>query len=296
MTEEQKPIGSRERTREILAAYGLTFKKSLGQNFLTEPTILRQIASAAELTTADDVLEIGPGIGSLTEQLAQNTHQVLALEIDQRLLPILADTLAPYDNVTVLNQDVLKSDLATLIREHFDGEHKVKVVANLPYYITTPILLRLLESGVVFDQIVVMMQKEVAERLAAAPGSKAYGSLSVAVQYQMTVKLAFIVPKTVFVPQPNVDSAIVSLTRHVTPPAVATDEKVFARLVRGSFAQRRKSLWNNLTALYGKDATTKAALTEVLAAEKIDPGIRGERLSVTDFVRLANAISDHAKL
>lgn len=296
MTEEQKPIGSRERTREILAAYGLTFKKSLGQNFLTEPTILRQIASAAELTTADDVLEIGPGIGSLTEQLAQNAHQVLALEIDQRLLPILADTLAPYDNVTVLNQDVLKSDLATLIRDHFDGQHKVKVVANLPYYITTPILLRLLESGVAFDQIVVMMQKEVAERLAAAPGSKAYGSLSVAVQYQMTVKLAFIVPKTVFVPQPNVDSAIVSLTRHVTPPAVATDEKVFARLVRGSFAQRRKSLWNNLTALYGKDATTKAALTEVLAAEKIDPGIRGERLSVTDFVRLANAISAHAKL
>jgi 16S rRNA (adenine1518-N6/adenine1519-N6)-dimethyltransferase len=296
MTEEQQPIGSRERTREILAAYGLTFKKSLGQNFLTEPTILRQIASAAELTTADDVLEIGPGIGSLTEQLAQNAHQVLALEIDQRLLPILADTLAPYDNVTVLNQDVLKSDLATLIRDHFDGQHKVKVVANLPYYITTPILLRLLESGVAFDQIVVMMQKEVAERLAADPGSKAYGSLSVAVQYQMTVKLAFIVPKTVFVPQPNVDSAIVSLTRHVTPPAVATDEKVFARLVRGSFAQRRKSLWNNLTALYGKDATTKAALTEVLAAEKIDPGIRGERLSVTDFVRLANAISDHAKL
>ncbi|ATO42849.1 16S rRNA (adenine(1518)-N(6)/adenine(1519)-N(6))-dimethyltransferase RsmA [Loigolactobacillus coryniformis] len=296
MTEEQKPIGSRERTREILAAYGLTFKKSLGQNFLTEPTILRQIASAAELTTADDVLEIGPGIGSLTEQLAQNAHQVLALEIDQRLLPILADTLAPYDNVTVLNQDVLKSDLATLIRDHFDGQHKVKVVANLPYYITTPILLRLLESGVTFDQIVVMMQKEVAERLAADPGSKAYGSLSVAVQYQMTVKLAFIVPKTVFVPQPNVDSAIVSLTRHVTPPAVATDEKVFARLVRGSFAQRRKSLWNNLTALYGKDSATKAALTEVLAAEKIDPGIRGERLSVTDFVRLANAISAHAKL
>jgi 16S rRNA (adenine1518-N6/adenine1519-N6)-dimethyltransferase len=296
MTEEQKPIGSRERTREILAAYGLTFKKSLGQNFLTEPTILRQIVSAAELTTADDVLEIGPGIGSLTEQLAQNAHQVLALEIDQRLLPILADTLAPYDNVTVLNQDVLKSDLATLIRDHFDGQHKVKVVANLPYYITTPILLRLLESGVTFDQIVVMMQKEVAERLAADPGSKAYGSLSVAVQYQMTVKLAFIVPKTVFVPQPNVDSAIVSLTRHVTPPAVATDEKVFARLVRGSFAQRRKSLWNNLTALYGKDSATKAALTEVLAAEKIDPGIRGERLSVTDFVRLANAISAHAKL
>lgn len=296
MTEEQKPIGSRERTRAILAAYGLTFKKSLGQNFLTEPTILRQIASAAELTTADDVLEIGPGIGSLTEQLAQNAHQVLALEIDQRLLPILADTLAPYDNVTVLNQDVLKSDLATLIRDHFDGQHKVKVVANLPYYITTPILLRLLESGVTFDQIVVMMQKEVAERLAAAPGSKAYGSLSVAVQYQMTVKLAFIVPKTVFVPQPNVDSAIVSLTRHVTPPAVATDEKAFARLVRGSFAQRRKSLWNNLTALYGKDATTKAALTEVLAAEKIDPGIRGERLSVTDFVRLANAISANNKL
>ncbi|MFD0897196.1 16S rRNA (adenine(1518)-N(6)/adenine(1519)-N(6))-dimethyltransferase RsmA [Loigolactobacillus binensis] len=296
MTEEQKPIGSRARTREILAAYGLTFKKSLGQNFLTEPTILRQIASAAELTAADDVLEIGPGIGSLTEQLAQNAHQVLALEIDQRLLPILADTLAPYPNVTVVNQDVLKSDLATLIRDHFDGQHQIKVVANLPYYITTPILLRLLESGVAFSQIVVMMQKEVAERLAAAPGSKAYGSLSVAVQYQMAVKLAFIVPKTVFVPQPNVDSAIVALTRHVTPPAVATDDKEFARLVRGSFAQRRKSLWNNLTALYGKDEDTKAALTAVLAAVEIAPGIRGERLSVTDFVRLANAITANVKL
>ncbi|MFC6171712.1 16S rRNA (adenine(1518)-N(6)/adenine(1519)-N(6))-dimethyltransferase RsmA [Loigolactobacillus jiayinensis] len=296
MTEEQKPIGSRARTRAILADYGLTFKKSLGQNFLTEPTILQQIASAAELTDADDVLEIGPGIGSLTEQLAKNAHQVLALEIDQRLLPILADTLAPYDNVTVLNQDVLKADLATLIRDNFDGQHQVKVVANLPYYITTPILLRLLESGVAFEQIVVMMQKEVAERLAADPGSKAYGSLSVAVQYQMTVNLAFIVPKTVFVPQPNVDSAIVALKRHVTPPAVATDDKEFARLVRGSFAQRRKSLWNNLTALYGKDDTTKAALTEVLAAEEIDPGIRGERLSVTDFVRLANAITANEKL
>nr|SFZ87373.1 SSU rRNA (adenine(1518)-N(6)/adenine(1519)-N(6))-dimethyltransferase [Loigolactobacillus rennini] len=295
MINKQVPIGDPGRTHAILAKYGLTSKKSLGQNFLTAPTILQDIAQTANLSSADDVLEIGPGIGSLTEQLAQNAHQVLALEIDQRLLPVLKETLATYTNVKVLNQDVLKSDLATLIRQNFDGQHAIKVVANLPYYITTPILLRLLESGVAFNQIVVMMQREVADRVAAAPGSKIYGSLSIAIQYQMTVKLALTVPKTAFMPQPKVDSAIVSLTRRQNK-INAADEQLFTRVVKGSFAQRRKSLWNNLLALFGKTAATKEALTAVLKQVDIDPGVRAERLSVTDFVRLTNAIGDNPNL
>lgn len=296
MINKQVPIGDPGRTHAILAKYGLTSKKSLGQNFLTAPTILQDIAQTANLSSADDVLEIGPGIGSLTEQLAQNAHQVLALEIDQRLLPVLKETLATYTNVKVLNQDVLKSDLATLIRQNFDGQHAIKVVANLPYYITTPILLRLLESGVAFSQIVVMMQREVADRVAAAPGSKIYGSLSIAIQYQMAVKLALKVPKTAFMPQPKVDSAIVSLTRRQNKINAAADEQLFTRVVKGSFAQRRKSLWNNLLALFGKTAATKEALTAVLKQVDIDPGVRAERLSVTDFVRLTNAIGDNPNL
>ncbi|PIO82725.1 16S rRNA (adenine(1518)-N(6)/adenine(1519)-N(6))-dimethyltransferase [Loigolactobacillus backii] len=291
MAEDERPIGTRSRTREILDTYGLSFKKSLGQNFLTEPAILNEIITTADLTTTDDVIEIGPGIGSLTEQLAQRAHEVLALEIDQRLIPILADTLAAYKNVTVINQDVLKSDLATLVRDHLDGKHQIKVVANLPYYITTPILLRLLDSDLDFTQIVVMMQREVAERLAADSGNKVYGSLTVAVQYRMQVDIAHIVPKTVFVPQPNVDSAIVSLTKRTDRTESANDFKAFSRLVKGSFAKRRKSLWNNLLALYGKDESTREHLTAALTAVDISPGKRAEQLSITDFVRLANAIN-----
>ena len=178
MSNEIPAIASPARTRAIMEAYGLTFKKSLGQNFLTDINILNKIVAAAEVTPEDDVIEIGPGIGALTEQLAKKAHQVLALEIDTRLLPVLAETLAPYDNVQVVHQDVLQADLKALIAKYFDGKHNLKIVANLPYYITTPIILHLLETKIDFERIVVMMQKEVADRLAATPGTKDYGSLS----------------------------------------------------------------------------------------------------------------------
>ena len=195
MSNELPEIASKARTRAIMETYGLTFKKSLGQNFLTDLNILKKIVAAAEVGEEDDVIEIGPGIGALTEQLAKSAHQVMALEIDSRLIPVLSETLSPYDNVKIVEQDVLKADLKELIAQNFDGRHKIKLVANLPYYITTPIVMHLLEVDVDFETIVVMMQKEVADRLAAQPGTKDYGSLSVAVQYEMDAKIAFIVPK-----------------------------------------------------------------------------------------------------
>lgn len=283
-------IGSPTRTRAIMEAYGLHFKKSLGQNFLTDINILRKIVTSAEITTADDVIEIGPGIGALTEQLAQNAHQVLALEIDQRLIPVLGETLAPYDNVTVVNQDVLQADLSQLVATHFTGDRPLKVVANLPYYITTKIIMNLLDSGVALDKIVIMVQKEVADRLAATPQTKDYSSLSVAVQYAMDVQTAFIVPKTVFVPQPKVDSAIAVLTRKTEARVQPQDESHFRTLVKGSFMHRRKSLWNNLQGLYGKDADVKAKMQTALTKAEIVPSVRAEALTVEDFIRLSDCL------
>ena len=283
-------IASPTRTRAIMEAYGLTFKKSLGQNFLTDINVLKKIVAAAEVSEADDVIEIGPGIGALTEQLAKSAHQVLALEIDDRLLPVLKETLAPYPNVEVIHQDILKANLKELIAEHFDGQHRLKIVANLPYYITTPIIMHLLATELAFDQIVVMMQKEVANRLAAQPGSKDYGSLSIGVQYEMDCQVAFIVPKTVFVPQPKVDSAIISLTKKKAKEYQPQDERFFHQLVRGAFMHRRKSLWNNLQGLYGKQAEVKEKLSQALAQAEIEPSVRAERLTIADFVRLADCL------
>lgn len=283
-------IASPTRTRAIMETYGLTFKKSLGQNFLTDINVLKKIVAAAEVSEADDVIEIGPGIGALTEQLAKSAHQVLALEIDDRLLPVLKETLAPYPNVEVIHQDILKANLKELIAEHFDGQHRLKIVANLPYYITTPIIMHLLATELVFDQIVVMMQKEVANRLAAQPGSKDYGSLSIGVQYEMDCQIAFIVPKTVFVPQPKVDSAIISLTKKKAKEYQPKDERFFHQLVRGAFMHRRKSLWNNLQGLYGKQAEVKEKLSQALAQAEIEPSVRAERLTIADFVRLADCL------
>lgn len=283
-------IASPTRTRAIMETYGLTFKKSLGQNFLTDINVLKKIVAAAEVSEADDVIEIGPGIGALTEQLAKSAHQVLALEIDDRLLPVLKETLAPYPNVEVIHQDILKANLKELIAEHFDGQHRLKIVANLPYYITTPIIMHLLATELAFDQIVVMMQKEVANRLAAQPGSKDYGSLSIGVQYEMDCQVAFIVPKTVFVPQPKVDSAIISLTKKKAKEYQPQDERFFHQLVRGAFMHRRKSLWNNLQGLYGKQAEVKEKLSQALAQAKIEPSVRAERLTIADFVRLADCL------
>lgn len=287
---EYREIATPSRTKEILKEHGFQFKKSLGQNFLTEPNILRKIVETAEINHETNVIEVGPGIGALTEQLAMNGNQVVAFEIDDRLIPVLADTLHRYQNVKVVHQDILKTDLATAVKEYFTEDLPLKVVANLPYYITTPIMMHFLESDVRVDEMVVMMQKEVADRISAKPGTKAYGSLSIAVQYHMDASLAFIVPKTVFVPQPNVDSAILKLTRREEPAVEVTDEKEFFRLTKASFQLRRKTLWNNLQRAYGKDEATKAWLTQSLADAGIDPKRRGETLSLEEFAALSNAM------
>ncbi|KRL86058.1 16S rRNA (adenine(1518)-N(6)/adenine(1519)-N(6))-dimethyltransferase RsmA [Lacticaseibacillus pantheris] len=283
-------IATPARTHAIMERFGFHTKKHLGQNFLTNLDVLSGIVAAAGVDEHSDVIEIGPGIGSLTQYLAEAAHQVLALEIDEALLPVLDETMAPYPNVTVENQDVLTANLRALIEQHFDGQHSVKVVANLPYYITTPILMHLMQIDIDFESITVMMQGEVADRLTAQPGSKDYSSLSIAIQNQMTVQVAFTVNRRSFVPAPNVDSAIIVLQRRAEPLADVDDQAGFNRLVRGSFASRRKTLWNNLQQLYGKDADTKAAMTAALADSDIAPGLRAERLSITDFARLFNSL------
>ena len=287
---ETRDIATPSRTKEILKKHGFTFKKSLGQNFLTEPNILRKIVETAGIDENTNVIEVGPGIGALTEQLARNAAQVLAFEIDDRLLPVLQDTLAPYPNVTVVHQDVLEADLVKTTGEVFTKDLPIKVVANLPYYITTPIMMHFLESDLPVAEMVVMMQREVADQISAAPGTKAYGSLTIAVQYYMEAKLAFIVPKTVFVPQPNVDSAILKLTRRPTPAVAVTDEQAFFRLTKAAFQLRRKTLWNNLLHASGKDDATKAWLTKSLEEADIDPKRRGETLSLAEFAALSNAL------
>lgn len=291
----QKPeIGNPIRTKAILERYGLRAKKSLGQNFLTDTNVLNNIVSAAEITKADNVIEIGPGIGALTEKLAQAAGEVVALEIDEDLLDVLYEVLFDYDNVKVINKDVLKTDVKTLINEEFsDPSRPIKVVANLPYYITTPILMQLLSVDVKWASIVVMMQKEVAQRLAAEPGTKAYGTLSLAIQYKMDVRLAFEVPRTVFVPAPNVDSAIVELTpRHEALAVLPDDEKGLFRLIKGCFSHRRKTLANNLQGVVGKGADKKAQTQAVLAELSIAPSVRPETLSLDQFILLANRLRD----
>ncbi len=281
-------IASPARTQAILNRFHLSAKKSLGQNFLTDLNVLTKIVDAAHLTDTDNVIEIGPGIGGLTEFLARSSKRVLAFEIDQNLLPVLDETLSPYDNVEVINQDILQANLPAIIEEKFNNERPIKVVANLPYYITTPIILDLLKGNAEFDNITVMMQKEVAQRLEAKPGSKDYGSLSVIIQYLNDVKLAFEVSRKSFIPAPNVDSAIVTLERKETIENEVFDEKAFASFVRGCFAHRRKTLWNNLQGLFGKDAETKEKVQGVLDEFDIQPSIRPEKLTVDQYVDLTN--------
>lgn len=292
MKKNEIEISNPTRTRAIMETYGLNLKKSLGQNFLTDINVLHKIVNAAEITEADDVIEVGPGIGALTEQLAKRAHQVLAFEIDDRLIPVLEETLSPYSNVTVIQQDILKVNLAEKISEYFDGHHQVKLVANLPYYITTPIIMHLLEDDLNLSAIVVMMQKEVAQRLTAKPGTKDYGSLSIAVQYYTKATISFIVPKTVFVPQPKIDSAVVCLNPR-TPAECPKDEKAFMQLVKGSFAHRRKSLWNNLIGMYGKNDQVKRSLEETLNKVNIDKAIRAEQLTISEFIKLSNALQQN---
>lgn len=279
-------------TRAVLERHGFTFKKSFGQNFLTDTNILQKIVDTAEIDKNVNVIEIGPGIGALTEFLAENAAEVMAFEIDDRLIPILADTLRDFDNVKVINEDILKSDLQSCIKEFANPDLPIKVVANLPYYITTPILMHLIESKIPFAEFVVMMQKEVADRISAEPNTKAYGSLSIAVQYYMTAKVAFVVPRTVFVPAPNVDSAILKMTRREQPLVQVKDEDFFFRVSKISFVHRRKTLWNNLTSHFGKADEIKAKLEQALEIAEIKPSIRGEALSIAEFAKLADALKE----
>ena len=277
-------------TRAILERHGFTFKKSFGQNFLTDTNILQKIVDTAEIDKKVNVIEIGPGIGALTEFLAESAVEVMAFEIDDRLVPILADTLRDFDNVTVVNQDILKVDLAQYIAEFKNPDLPVKVVANLPYYITTPILMHLIESGIPFSEFVVMMQREVADRISAQPNTKAYGSLSIAVQYYMTAKVAFIVPRTVFVPAPNVDSAILKMVRREQPAVEVQDEKFFFKVTKASFVHRRKTLWNNLTSYFGKSEEVKTKLERALEKADLVANVRGEALDLAAFARLSDAL------
>ncbi len=289
MNEPFKYIATPSRTGAILKKFNLDAKKSLGQNFLTEPQILQHMVDVAGVDENTNAIEIGPGIGALTEFLAINAKEVLAFEIDQRLLPVLADTLAQYDNVTIKHQDILEADLNASMATLPAAERTV-VVANLPYYITTPIIFNLLAASFHFDQFILMMQKEVAERLTAAPGSKAYGSLSIAIQYYCDAEIAFTVPRTVFNPQPNVDSAILALSKLTEPRIQVKNEDFFFRLVRASFKQRRKTLWNNLRAAFGKEEETVEKMTTALDLAGIDPKQRAETLDIQTFGKLADAL------
>lgn len=285
-----KDIATPIRTKEILNKYGLSAKKSLGQNFIIDTNILEKIVSAGQVGAHTTVIEVGPGIGALTEQLAKKAGKVLAFEIDDRLLPVLEDTLSPYDNIEIIHSDVLKVDLKAFAETYLAEAEEVVLVANLPYYITTPIIMNFLESGLAIDRMVLMMQKEVASRISAQPSTKAYGSLSVAVQYYMDAEVAFTVPKTVFMPQPNVESAIIRLSEKRRKTVELADETFFFRLVRSAFVQRRKTLWNNLLVAFGKEEQTKVLLEQALDQAAIDPKRRGETLAIEEFAALANAL------
>jgi 16S rRNA (adenine1518-N6/adenine1519-N6)-dimethyltransferase len=283
-----KEISSPQRTKEIIDKYNFSFKKSLGQNFLIDQNILNKIVSFAELTNDSGVIEIGPGIGSLTERLAKSAKNVLALEIDQRLIPILEETLEPYGNAKVINKDVLEADINDIVKENFSEGQDLMVVANLPYYVTTPILLKLLHDNLPIRGIVIMIQKEVADRLAAKPGTKEYGSLSIAVQYYAETEMMMTVPHTVFIPKPNVDSAVIKLTKRNEPPVKVKDVDFMFEIVRACFAQRRKTIANNLKSFFGKEAKENIELA--LKNANIDPKRRGETLSISEYGKLSDEL------
>ena len=276
------------RTQDILRRHDFNFKKKFGQNFLTDHNILTKITETADLSKEVNVIEIGPGIGSLSQYLLEEAAEVMAFEIDKSLIPILEETMAPYDNFTLVSADILKVDLLSEIQKFKNPNLPIKVVANLPYYITTPILMHLIESKIPFFEFVVMMQKEVADRIAASPKTKAYGSLSIAVQYYMEASVAFIVPRTVFIPAPNVDSAILKMVRREEPLVEVEDEEWFFKTMHSSFVHRRKTLMNNMQAAFGKES--KPEIEKLLAQAEISPTIRGEALSIEEFAKLADAL------
>lgn len=288
--DKMEKLSNPQKTIEVLQKYNFTFQKKFGQNFLIDPHVLDKIIAAAEITKDDFVLEIGPGIGTLTQYLTEAAREVVAVEIDSSLIPILEDTLSSYDNVSVINEDVLKVDLKKLAEER-NGGKPIKVVANLPYYITTPIIMGLFESHVPLKSLTVMVQKEVALRMQAGPGTKDYGALSLAVQYYADPYLAANVPPNCFMPRPNVGSAVIRLTRFEETPVKVTDEALLFRLIRASFNQRRKTLQNGLVNSpelhFSKEQV--AAAIETLG---VSPSVRGEALTLEQFAALCNALSE----
>lgn len=287
-------IATPSRTKEILNKYHFSFKKSLGQNFIVDSNILKRIIAHANINDRSGVIEIGPGIGSLTEQLAIVANKVVAFEIDQRLLPILADTLSSYDNIEVIYQDILEVNLQQAIEEHFSKNLNIHVVANLPYYITTPILMKILQQKTSIETITVMLQKEVADRMAARPNTKEYGSLSIAVQYYTEAKVVMDVPKTVFIPQPNVISSVLKLVKREQPLVEVPDEDLFFTIVQASFAHRRKTLRNNLITHF-KKTYEKAFIEEILLAAAIDGSRRGESLTIQEFANITHQFYERIK-
>lgn len=293
---EYKDIATPTRTKALLNQYGFNFKKSLGQNFLIDVNIIHNIIEASDIDAQTGVIEIGPGMGSLTEQLAKNAKKVVAFEIDQRLIPVLEDTMGPYGNVTVINEDILKADIAHYVAENFSDCNKIMVVANLPYYITTPILLNLMQQSLPIDGYVVMMQKEVGERLNAQVGTKAYGSLSIVAQYYTETSKVLTVPKAVFLPPPNVDSIVVKLMKRDTPIVTVDDEDKFFKMTKAAFGQRRKTINNNYQSLFVNGKANKQMILDWLEASDIDPRRRGETLSIKEFAHLYNELKNFPEL
>ena len=286
-------LGAPKRTIEIIQKYHFDFQKKFGQNFLIDTHVLEKIIHAAEITRDDLVLEIGPGIGTMTQYLACAAREVVAVEIDRNLIPVLGETLAGYDNVTVVQEDILKYDINGLVRERNQGR-PIKVVANLPYYITTPIIMGLFESHVPLDSVTVMVQKEVADRMKAAPGSKDYGALSLAVQYYAEPYLAANVPPNCFIPRPNVGSAVIRLKRFAEPPVPVKDEALMFRMIRASFQQRRKTLVNGLT--HGPELSfSKEEVLQAMDQVGLSPNVRGEALSLARFAALSDALAIRAE-
>lgn len=276
-------------TAEIIKKYGFSFRKRFGQNFLIDEHVLKKIVDASLIEEGDGVIEIGPGIGTLTQCLCERAKKVVAIEIDKDLIPILSETLSPYPSVKIINQDVLKTDLGSLIKDEFDGMN-VRVVANLPYYITTPIVMRLLEERLPIKTITVMIQKEVADRMNAAPGTKEYGALSLAVRYYADTYLAANVPQNCFMPRPNVGSGVVRLTVRKSPDVEVKDEKLMFSLIRAAFNQRRKTLVNAVAGYSGLDIG-KEELTKALKTLGIDISARGETLDLQQFAALSNILT-----
>lgn len=281
-------LGIPQNTIAVLQKYHFIFQKKFGQNFLIDTTVLDRIISSAEITKEDCVLEIGPGIGTMTQYLAERAGSVVAVEIDKALIPILEETLQDYDNVTVINDDILKVDINRLVEEK-NGGRPIKVVANLPYYITTPIIMGLFESRVPLKSITIMVQKEVADRMQVGPGTKDYGALSLAVQYYAKPEIVANVPPNCFIPRPNVGSAVIRLTRYEEPPVQVKDEKKMFALIRASFNQRRKTLVNGLGNA-GLPGITKESAAAALTQMGLSPTVRGEALTLEQFARLSDLL------